>query len=67
MSRPTAGALRRQAEHPLEVGCLWDANFRLGACGDWCQLSRIEGAFLGGMAMAGLVLGLPDTESGPEV
>ncbi len=48
------------AENPLKVGCLWDAKLRLGACGDWCQLSRIEGAFLSGMAMAGRVLGLPE-------
>ena len=46
------------AENPLKVGCLWDEKLRLGACGDWCQMSRIEGAFLSGMAMAGRVLGL---------
>jgi predicted NAD/FAD-dependent oxidoreductase len=48
-----------QAENPLEVGCLWDSELRMGACGDWCQMSRVEGAFLSGMAMAGRVLGLP--------
>ena len=53
------------AENPLKVGCLWDAKLRLGACGDWCQMSRIEGAFLSGMAMAGRVLGLPQSEIGP--
>ena len=56
-----------QAENPLEVGCLWDAQLRLGACGDWCQLSRIEGALLSGMAMAGRVLGLPESQRGPQV
>jgi predicted NAD/FAD-dependent oxidoreductase len=54
-----------QAENPLKVGCLWDAKLRLGACGDWCQMSRIEGAFLGGMAMAGRVLSLPQSEMAP--
>ncbi|MDH3557941.1 MAG: FAD-dependent oxidoreductase [Deltaproteobacteria bacterium] len=53
------------AENPLKVGCLWDAELRLGACGDWCHMSRIEGAFLSGMAMAGRVLGLPQSESRP--
>jgi predicted NAD/FAD-dependent oxidoreductase len=55
------------AENPLKIGCLWDAKLRLGACGDWCQRSRIEGAFLSGMAMAGRVLGLPESQSGIEV
>ena len=53
------------AENPLKVGCLWDAKLQLGACGDWCQMSRIEGAFLSGMAMAGRILGLPQSEIGP--
>ena len=48
------------AENPLDVGCLWDAALKVGGCGDWCQNSRIEGAFLSGMAIAGRVLGLPD-------
>jgi predicted NAD/FAD-dependent oxidoreductase len=51
------------AEKPLEVGCLWDSELRLGACGDWCQMSRVEGGFLSGMAMAGRVLGLSDNRS----
>ncbi len=48
------------AESPLDAGCLWDADLRIGACGDWCRGSRVEGAFLSGMAIAGRVLGLPD-------
>ncbi len=48
------------AEEPLDAGCLWDADLRIGACGDWCAGSRVEGAFLSGMAAAGRVLGLPD-------
>jgi predicted NAD/FAD-dependent oxidoreductase len=55
-----------QAENPLKVGCLWDAKLRLGVCGDWCQMSRIEGAFISGMSMAGRVLGLPQSKSGRE-
>jgi renalase len=45
------------AENPLSVGCLWDAELGLGSCGDWCQNSRVEGAFLSGMAAARRVLG----------
>jgi photolyase PhrII len=47
-----------QADNPLNVGCLWDDALQLGLCGDWCQMSRIEGAFLSGMAMAGRVMSL---------
>jgi len=54
------------AENPLKVGCLWDDKLRLGACGDWCHMSRVEGAFLSGMAMAGRVLGFPQSESSPK-
>ncbi len=45
------------AEEPLTDGCLWDSSLTIGACGDWCQGSRIEGAFLSGIAGAGRVLG----------
>ena len=48
------------AEGSLDAGCLWDGTLRLGVCGDWCHNSRVEGAFLSGMAAAGRVLGLPD-------
>jgi predicted NAD/FAD-dependent oxidoreductase len=47
-----------QAVKPLTDGCLWEPNGRLAVCGDWCYGSRIEGAFLSGMAAAGRVLGL---------
>ncbi len=46
------------AANPLNVGCLWDAESRIGCCGDWCQMSRLEGAALSGMAMAGRILGI---------
>ena len=46
------------AVNPLNVGCLWDAELNIGVCGDWCQMSRVEGAALSGMAMAGRILGV---------
>ena len=46
------------ATHPLNVGCLWDADRKIGLCGDWCQKSRMEGAVLSGMSMAGRILGM---------
>ena len=46
------------ARNPLNIGCLWDQDRRIGACGDWCQMSRVEGAFLSGMSAAARVLGL---------
>jgi hypothetical protein len=42
----------------LDAGCIWDQNLRIGVCGDWCQMSRVEGAILSGMAAAGSVLGM---------
>ena len=48
------------ADNPLDAGCLWDADLKMGVCADWCNNSRVEGAFLSGMAVAGRVLGLPD-------
>jgi predicted NAD/FAD-dependent oxidoreductase len=46
------------AANPLNLGCLWDAELNIGLCGDWCQMSRVEGAALSGMAMAGKILGV---------
>jgi photolyase PhrII len=46
------------AANPLKAGCLWDREVGLGLCGDWCRMSRLEGAALSGMAMAGRILGL---------
>ena len=42
---------------PLEGRCLFDADSKIGACGDWCGGPRVEGAFLSGSAVAGRVLG----------
>lgn len=43
-------------QEPLERRCLFDREWRLGACGDWCHGARVEGAFLSGLAIAGEVL-----------
>jgi predicted NAD/FAD-dependent oxidoreductase len=45
------------AVNPLDLGSLWDGELNIGVCGDWCQMSRVEGAALSGMAMAGKILG----------
>ncbi len=41
-----------QALEPLSEGCFWDAERRVGLCGDWCSGSRVEGAFLSGKQIA---------------
>jgi hypothetical protein len=43
---------------PLSSGCVWNPEDRIGACGDWCHGSRVEGAMLSGMAIAGRVMAL---------
>lgn len=40
----------------IEVGSIYLEENRLGFCGDWCQGSRVEGAFLSGESMAQKVL-----------
>jgi predicted NAD/FAD-dependent oxidoreductase len=40
------------AENPLEDGCLYDASLGIGACGDWANGNRVEGAFLSGLHLA---------------
>jgi len=39
------------AETPLGEPYIWDANTRLGVCGDWCLAGRLEAAFLSGRAL----------------
>lgn len=46
---------------PLADSCLFDAEIKLAACGDWCAGPRVEGAFLSGTSAAGRVLGLLKT------
>lgn len=45
------------APAPLHVGALWDAEAQLGFGGDWCHGSRVEGAYLSGLALARCILG----------
>lgn len=42
------------ADPPLAVGAIHDAASRVTLCGDWCQGTRIEDAFLSGCAAGGL-------------
>jgi renalase len=41
-----------QAEPALSEGALYDPDLGLGACGDWCAGSRVEGAWTSGVALA---------------
>lgn len=36
----------------LTAGCWWSADARLGACGDWLNGGKVEGAWLSGRALA---------------
>ena len=38
--------------NPLAKGHLFHKRLSLGACGDWCQFARVEGAFISGVSMA---------------
>lgn len=42
---------------PSYVRCVADESVAIVACGDWASGSRVEGAFLSGMAAAGRILG----------
>lgn len=49
-----------QALHPLPGACLWDADARIGVCGDWFAAGldgagRIENACLSAAALAGQI------------
>lgn len=46
------------AVDPLDQGCLWDPRHRVAVGGDWCHGSRVEGAFLSGLATARVVANL---------
>ena len=54
---------------PLPEPCLFDAEIRAAACGDWCGGPRVEGAFLSGRAAADRILAarpLPPSSSAYE-
>ncbi len=36
----------------LDLGCAWDANLKLGLCGDWLNGGKVEGAWLSGHLLA---------------
>ena len=40
---------------PVGEPALWDGDASLGLCGDWCLGGRVEGAWLSGTALAGLM------------
>ncbi len=45
------------ASDPTPGGALYDAERQIGACGDWCQGGRMEGALVSGMAVADRISG----------
>ncbi|MBB3033150.1 NAD(P)/FAD-dependent oxidoreductase [Alteriqipengyuania lutimaris] len=40
-----------------DAGALWDADLRIGVCGDWLSGPRVENAFLSGLELARLIEG----------
>jgi renalase len=53
------------ADPPLAVGAIHDPESRITLCGDWCRGSRIEDAYLSGLAAASyLEPGLSSVEPG---
>jgi len=44
------------ARQPLNCGAIWLGSKNLALAGDWCNGSRVEGAFLSGIAAAGRIM-----------
>jgi predicted NAD/FAD-dependent oxidoreductase len=44
------------ADRPLDDGPLWNAESRVGVCGDWCMGNRIENAYLSGLQLARAIM-----------
>lgn len=44
------------ARAPLDDGCLADDDAAVAVCGDWCAGSRVEGAYVSGLAAADRVM-----------
>lgn len=44
------------ARQPLDCGAIWLGSKNLALAGDWCNGSRVEGAFLSGIAAAGRIM-----------
>jgi predicted NAD/FAD-dependent oxidoreductase len=42
--------------NPLAEGYSYDPQLRLGVCGDWCRMPRVEGAYLSGISLAAELL-----------
>ena len=42
-------------QQPLDSGCAWDADARLGLCGDWLLDGKVEGAWRSGRLLAEVV------------
>jgi predicted NAD/FAD-dependent oxidoreductase len=53
-----------QAQEPFTDGFFWDSEKGLGICGDWCNGSRVEGAFLSGRQIAERIIATSSTSKG---
>jgi hypothetical protein len=45
-----------QSTRSRDAGCLFDAEQGIGACGDWCNGNRVEGAWTSGRRLAARIL-----------